>query len=241
MQELNPSTKNWNPPIPLDEEAYLLPWPDNVYPEPFNTFVHELSRSTETPIELSAILVLTMVATAVQTNFQVQIKEDYYEPLCLWVLPVLSPAERKSRVYGEVTLPLREWESEQKKLMEPIIQSATSRGKTMEARLKELRNKAAKSDGGNFFTHQQEIESLEKEMLQMPSYPQLWTSDITPEHLGTIMALNQESMSVISDEGGIFDILSGLYSEGKANIDLFLQGHAGSSSKVDRGSREPVF
>ncbi len=241
MQETNPSNTNWTPPLPLEEEVFILAWPENVYPEPFNTFVQELSRSTETPIELSALLVLTIVATAVQRNFQIQIKADYYEPLCLWALPILPPGERKSRVYAEVTLPLREWEAEQKKLAEPKIHSAMSKRKTMEVRLKELRSKAAKEDGSQFFALQQQIEDLEKEMLQVPTYPQLWTSDITPEHLGTIMSLNQESMAVLSDEGGIFDILSGLYSDGKANIDLFLQAHAASPSRVDRGSRDPIF
>lgn len=240
MQELNSSTKNWNPPIPLDEEAYLLPWPDNVYPEPFNAFINELSRSTETPIELSATLLLAVVATAVQTSFQVQIKEDYYEPLCLWVLPILPPGERKSRVYTEITQPLKEWELERKKLMDPIIQSAASKNKTMEVRLKELRNKAAKAEGGNFSAIQQQIEALEKEIIPIPSHPRIWTGDITPEHLGTLMALNQECASVLNDEGGIFSILAGLYSDGNPNIDLVLQGHAASPVRVDRGSRESV-
>ena len=41
------------------------------------------------------------------------------------------------------------------------------------------------------------------------------------------MADNKGSMAVLSDEGGIFDIISGFYSEGRSNIDLFLQGHSG--------------
>lgn len=154
---------------------------------------YELSRSTETPIELSATLLLAVVATAVQTNFQVQIKEDYHEPLCLWILPVLPPGERKSRVYTEIILPLKEWESEQKKLMEPIIQSATSKNKTMEVRLKELRNQAAKAKESNFSAIQQQIELLEKEIIPIPSSPRIWIGDVTPEHLGTLMALNQEN------------------------------------------------
>lgn len=108
----------------------------------------------------------------------------------MWVLPVLPPGERKSRVYTETTQPLKEWELEQKMLMEPIIQSATSKNKTMEVRLKELRNKAAKAEGNNFSTIQQQIESLEKEIIPIPSSPRIWTGDITPEHLGTLMSLN---------------------------------------------------
>ena len=54
------------------------------------------------------------------------------------------------------------------------------------------------------------------------------------------MADNDEKMSVLSDEGGIFDILAGRYNGGIPNLDLFLQSHSGSSVRVDRGSRKTV-
>lgn len=111
----------------------------------------------------------------------------------------------------------------------------------MEARLKELRIKAAKAEELKLEFLQEQIERLERELPELPTFPQLWTGDVTPEHLGTIMSQNNEAMAVLSDEGGIFDILAGLYSDGKANIDLFLQGHAGTAVRVDRGSRPPVF
>ena len=55
------------------------------------------------------------------------------------------------------------------------------------------------------------------------------------------MAANDEAMAVLSDEGGIFDILSGLYSDGRANIDLYLQAHSGGSVRIDRKSGPPIF
>ena len=33
-------------------------------------------------------------------------------------------------------------------------------------------------------------------------------------------------------------MMSGLYSDGRVNIDVFLQSHAGSRIRVDRGTRE---
>jgi hypothetical protein len=54
------------------------------------------------------------------------------------------------------------------------------------------------------------------------------------------MADNAEQMAIVSDEGGIFDILAGRYSNGVPNLDLFLQSHAGSPVRVDRGSRPAV-
>ena len=54
------------------------------------------------------------------------------------------------------------------------------------------------------------------------------------------MAANNERMSILSDESGILEILAGRYSNGVPNLDLFLQGHAGSPVKVNRGSRPSI-
>lgn len=241
MQDTTLNHDDWNTPLPLLEGVTLLPWPLDVFPEPFEKFAKELARSTETPVELTSMLTLAVVAAASQKHYKVLIKEDYNEPLNIWPLVILPPASRKSRVFAEVTQPLRDWEVSKKQSIEPLIQSIISKRKTMEIRLKELRLQAAKAVESKYELIQNQIEKIEREMPEVPSYPQIWTSDITPEHLGTIMSVNDEAMVVMSDEGGIFDILSGLYSDGKANIDLFLQSHSASPVRVDRGSRPPVF
>lgn len=231
---------DWNPPLSM-EGVPLQPWPQEVFPEPFQYFITELSRSTETPIELSAMITLAVVAAATQKKYLVRVKADYCEPVNLWALGILPPASRKSKVYSEVTSPLMEWEREQRELLEPQIQAINSKRKTIDVRLKELRSKASKASESDYRSIQKDIERLEQEMPEAQAIPQLWTSDVTPEHLGTIMAVNEDAMAVLSDEGGIFDILGGIYSDGKANIDLFLQSHAASPVRVDRGSRPPVF
>lgn len=241
MQDLNPDNNEWSPPLPL-EGVPLKPWPQEVFPAPFELFAAELARSTETPRELSALLTLATVAVAAQKKYRVQVKLDYSEPVNIWVQVILPPASRKSRVYSEAMLPLKKWEEGQRVILEPQIKALDSQRKTMEARINELRKAAAKSKNEDEYTQlQKHVEQLEQELPEVPGYPRLWTSDVTPEHLGTIMAENDEALAVMSDEGGIFDILNGLYSDGKANIDLFLQSHAGSSVRVDRGSRPPVF
>lgn len=223
------------------EGVPLLPWPSEVFPSPFREFIKELARSTETPVELAGLLTLAVVATAGQAKYRVQIKEDYHEPVNIWVLPVLPPASRKSGVYSAVTLPFRNWEREIRDKLTPEIEAAASRRKTMEARIKELRNKLAKQDSSKHSNMGEELIKLERELPEIPNCPRLWTGDITPEQLGNIMAINGESMACLSDEGALFDILGGLYSDGRANIDLFLQAHAASPVRIDRGSRPPIL
>ena len=240
MQDSTSNTSDWTEPLPL-EEVPLLPWPENSFPPPFETFVKELARSTETPIELASLLTLAVVAAAAHKRYQVQIKADYFEPVNIWSVVVLPPASRKTRVHGEVAAPLKKWECEQKEIFEPQVKASESKRKTGDARLKELRNRAAKAKENEYIKLQEDIERLETELNVIPTCPQIWASDVTPEHLATIMTANEEAMAVLSDEGGIFDILGGLYSDGKANIDLFLQAHSASPVRVDRGSRPPIF
>jgi replicative DNA helicase len=63
--------------------------------------------------------------------------------------------------------------------------------------------------------------------------------DITSEALFKLMSENNERMSVISAEGGIFAIMAGRYnSNGNGNIDVYLKGHAGDPCSTHRISRE---
>ncbi len=241
MQDLYPNNDEWGEPLSLVGRA-LPSWPQNVFPDAMEDFVRELARFTETPIELSAMLAITAVATASHKKYQVQVKEGYCEPVNLWTIGILPPASRKSSVYKEIAAPLKEWERDQKAALEPLIRSAESNLKTQEARLKILRMQAAKaSNDHDYAILQEKIEQLESALTAIPGYPRIWASDVTNEQLGVIMAANGDAMALLSDEGGIFDIITGLYSDGQSNIDLFLQAHAGSSFRVDRGSRPPIF
>lgn len=173
-----------------------------------------------------------------------RVKPDYFEPVNLWTCCVMPPATKKTGVHLAATAPLSEWEREKRTELENEIARATSERATLEARIKHLRQKAAtSSDTAASEDTQREVRKLEDELPEVPRVPQLWTADVTPENLGTIMADNDERMAVLSDEGGIFDILGGLYA-GKgatAILDTFLKGHAGSPIRVNRGSRPPDF
>ena len=65
--------------------------------------------------------------------------------------------------------------------------------------------------------------------------------DITSEALFKVMSENNERMSVISAEGGIFGIMAGRYNgNGNGNIDIYLKGHAGdpcSNHRIGRKSQ----
>lgn len=232
---------DWANPVNLD--APNMPtMPARPLPSWAGEFVAALAISTETPTELSTALTLACVATVCAKRFVIRVKPDYFEPLNIWPLAALAPGNRKSAVLNACTAPLLDWEREQATLLEPANRQAQNRRKVEEDRLKELQAKAAKAKDANERDKLlREMTGIQDGLPEIQTPPQLWSSDVTPERLGSLMAEHGERMAWLSAEGGIFDIIAGRYSGGIPNLDLFLKAHAGDPERVDRGSRPPVF
>ncbi len=236
-----PEIEAWESPVPLDA-ATIPPWPADVFPRDVQAFVDALSVSTETPRELSAMMVLAVLATATQGRYRVCVKPDYFEPTSLWTCCALQSGSRKTAVWQAATAPVAGWEAERRAELEPFVKRAQLEAKVLQARIDALERRAAKSkDPHDVDIAMQDIRDLQERMPDTPVLPQLWAADVTPENLATIMGENHECMSLLSDEGGMLDILAGRYSNGVPNLDVYLQGHAGSPVRVNRGSRAPVF
>ena len=106
---------DWQAPISL-ESATLPPWPDDVFPAPVQAFVASLAASTETPPELSALMVLATLSAAAQGKFRVRVKPDYFEPVNIWTCAGLIPGSRKTAVQGAATAPLSAWKKVQREI-----------------------------------------------------------------------------------------------------------------------------
>lgn len=222
-----------NPTLPRLSREALPSW--------VGDFASDLSAATETTLELAVAMVLAACSTAVARKFKVMVKYGYFEPTNLWLAVALEPGNRKSAVQKAATAPLVDWERKQAEAMADSIKQAASAVKTAEARANKLRTMAAsEQDQAKSRKYAQEAADIEANMPQIPRPPQLWTSDVTPERLGTIMADNDERMAWLSSEGGIFEMLGGRYSKGVPNLDLVLKAHSGDPERVDRGSRPPV-
>lgn len=241
LKPAEPPPEDWPELVPLD--APNLPRLDLAHlPGWAGDYVRALSAATETPPELAAGMVLVTCATAAARRLRVMVKPGYFELCNLWTVVALLPGNRKSTVQSAATAPLLAWERDQAAIMEPEIKRIASERKTMEARAKEARNKAAKAKDPNTAKEQaREAADLEADLPEVPHPPQLWTSDATPERLGSLLAEHGECMAWLSSEGGIFDMLQGRYSNGIPNLDLVLKAHSGDPERVDRGSRPPVY
>jgi len=229
----------WESPIPF-EQTETPEIESSSLPSWLGDYARAVSENTQTPPAMAVLMGLSVIATCVQKRFSVSpYGDDYVEPLSIWTVTILPPATRKTAVLSAMTAPLSEWEREKAiELKEEIAENETIRmvnGKTID-RLQHEASKCSDHDERKMLLYQ--INELKLNTPEEMYPPRLWTGDVTPERLQNLLAEHGERMSVLTDEGGIFEIMSGLYSNGVANMDVFLKGHAGSAVRVDRGSRE---
>jgi putative DNA primase/helicase len=112
-----------------------------------------------------------------------------------------------------------------------------SERKTIEQQIENIRKRRRGKDEP-VEALQAEIRELEKKLPDIPVVPQLWSQDITPEHLGTVMAEQHGRLALLSSEGGMFEIFAGRYSKHSGpNIDLLLQSYDGSPARIGRSGR----
>jgi len=231
---------SWEPLIPITapEPAEILA---SDIPGALGQFARELSEASETPAAMAVFGLLGILAVCCQKKFRVQNDGAHSEPLSLYLLTAAQPGERKSSVLRACREPLSLWERQETVRLKPEIEKAASERKTLEARISFLRTRAAKSDdAGERAAMMQELVELERELPQIPALPVLTTTDATLEGLALMMRAQGERMAVVSDEGGIFENLAGIYTSGQVKLDLALQGFDGGSVSVVRAVREPV-
>ena len=85
----------------------------------------------------------------------------------------------------------------------------------------------------------EKIEQLQSEILELQAVPQtplrVIATDCTPEATAAVMAANNGKIAILSDEG-VFDVMAGLYTNGRANINIYLNSYDGQTISIDRKS-----
>lgn len=223
----------------LFDEARIPEISPKLLPSWLGAFTGAVARNTQTPPAMAVLLALSAVATAVAKRFDVAPSDgSYSEPLNLWTVTALPPGSRKTAVVSAMTGPLVEWEKIEAERLAPEIRRVSAKRHALEKRREKLLKDSANAEEQERLAEiLQKIERLEEEVPEELHAPRLWTGDTTPERLQSLLVDHGERMAVLTDEAGIFEIMAGLYSGGVANLDIFLQGHAGRAVRVDRQGR----
>lgn len=228
----------WEAPAPFFDFA-LPDFPADALPSWLRSFVENLASSTQTPLDLAALMSLAVCSAAVARNVRIEAREGWEEPLNLFITIALPPANRKSQVVADVTKPLYEYERELILSASERIAEEKSEYNILVQELADLEKKCAKADIIDRDKWKEEAKAKARELAarKVPALPKLVVDDVTSEVLATILSEQGGRVSLFSAEGGIFETLAGRYANGMPNIDVFLKGHSGDDMRVDRRDR----
>jgi hypothetical protein len=228
------------PEIQRFDEIDLPAFPAHVLPDVLRHWVEAEAHATQTPPDLAGMLSLSICSLPIARVVEVEPRRGWRESTNLYTVVLLAPANRKSAVFNDATQPIREKEEQLVEAARPHVARAESERRQDEARLKKLENSAA---GKGLAEDRHAASELAAELAQqvVPVLPRLIVDDITSEKLGIMLAEQGGKVASMSPEGGVFDLMAGLYSKsGIAQFDAYLKGHCGDDLITDRVSRKGV-
>lgn len=235
--------QSWPEPL-LFGEIETPEIPCTLLPGYLGEYCRAVTEAAQTPQGLAVMFGLATVAACLQKRFEVSpFGDDYTEPLSLWTITALDPGTRKTKVKNDMTAPLVEWEQEKAREMEKDIKRVKTKRDINFKQIEQIKNKAAKPETSDLDKegYLNDIMRIERGTPDEIHTPRIFSDDVTPERLQGLLSDNGERMALLSDEGGVFEVMAGLYNNGRVNMNVFLQGHAGSPVRVDRQGRAVVL
>lgn len=228
----------WEAPRPLEPTFQeVLPLPEKCLPEKLWDFLKAVSEFVQVYPEMCILPLLSVLSLCVQDKALIKHPANSHtETLNLYTITIAAPGERKSGVCKQLLKPVFEFEKAYNLAhLHEVVEYQTQR-QMLESERKTLLN--AKKDKQN--PERLKQVALELARLDPVRELRLLVSDATPEALAYEMYLQRDKIAIIDDEGGVFDTISGIYTGGKANIDICLKAYDGSSYNIIRRTKEEI-
>lgn len=232
----------FDPFVPPDASR-LPPFPVNSLPPALRYMAKATAENLQVAVDMTAVAGLAVASLCVQGKFIINPKPGWIEQLNLYAAVIARPSDRKTPALSVMTRPLHAFEKEENERRAPMVEQYRTKKSILEKRimgLKELAGKPTKKgeavDMDDITELQYQLSDLEREAVKPL---RLLADDTTPEALVSLMSANDGRMGIVSDEGGIFDIIAGRYSSGKVNMDVFLKAYTGGYLRIDRMGRPP--
>lgn len=229
----NPS---WDEIIPLDD-ANLPAFPIDALPDALKDYVVDVAESTQTPIDMAGVASLAIMSIAMQPRYKVVGKSDWEEQLSLYCMIVAEPSDRKSAVFNQIIKVIQSFEADYNERHSIDVLKSQEEHSSLEKRYK----KANKDFENGKITKDEYDDAFNKYASHKVIKPiSLTLDDVTSESLTNEIEGQDGCIALVSSEGGIFDILSGSYTN-FPNIDIFLKGYSGDFIKVSRIGRPSLY
>lgn len=230
-------------PRPLETEIERPRFPLEALPEPYRTYTINLAETMQVPMEMVGVSILAVLAGCLQGRYRVRARDKFEVPLCLYIQVVAEPGERKSPVFEEVVRPLKDIQAEMTRAFDAKwedLEIELERCKGLKKKAEEDYVKHGDSEEGPAI--KAEIKALNQRIraIEAQAPPILYLDNATTEAMGMEVERNGGRMVVMSDEGDLISIISGVYTGGEKMIELVLKGHTGAAVRINRVGRKAI-
>ena len=231
---------DWGDPISFDRAVQVPAFPVEILPGWLRDMAVGVSEDLQVPVCMPSMIALACCSAAVAGRVTLLVRPGFSTPVNLYVAVFARPSERKSAVMQRMRGPLLRFEREEQERAAPGIRSARAVRAALEAKVRKLTGEIERAEG----RRADELgEALRKAITELeahpvPTIPRLLCDDATKEAFVSLMAENNGRIAILTEEGGVFDQMSGRYSE-KGALDPYLKAWSGDPIMVDRKSRDP--
>lgn len=218
------------PPTPLQTDKQPAEFPIHALPENIGEYVTQVAKAVQVHHDMTAVLSLAVLASCAQGKARIQITPEWTEELNLYIAVVAEPGQRKSKIFSTLTKPVTDYVNTYNS--ENAADICAYRNKL--ARLISHKNSLINSNASD-----ENIANVQAEISELMAHPKsemrLIASDCTSEALASVMSSNNDKIAILTDEG-VFEVMAGLYNNGKANINIYLNSYDGQAISIDRKS-----
>lgn len=230
----------WPEPIPLYREVALPEFPIDALPEWAAAHARAVAHDLQTTPDLTGLLALGAMAVACTTGATCTNPDTGQQhPLTMYLVCSMPPSAGKSPAIAKMFAPLKLIESERIKERAAELAQYESDRRMEEQRQRNYETAYAKT--GNEEDRNEALNIAGKLALSnAPINGRIMVDDITTEALGIEMQNAGGAISIVSSEGGIFDIMAGIYNNNQANTQLYLKAWSQDYYSVSRVGRSMV-
>lgn len=225
----NAGIEIWNLPLHMQKNNRPEEFPCECLPDVIKNYIKNIAEYVQVAPDMPAICVLSVLSLCIQGKAVIShMNTSHTESLNLYTAVIAKPAERKSGVYSILTEPVIQYEINKNNQLKVQIERYNDTKSLLENQIEKHKKKG---DLKALNDARDELNKLK------PIFPiKLNLNDVTAEALAVIMQENNEKMALLSDEGGLFDVIAGRYSNGIPNMDLYLKAYDGSPVSILRRS-----
>lgn len=232
----------WEPIIDLSERQ-AVEFPKGIFPEWLETFIDQVATSTQSPREMSCMMAIGVLSTALMKKYHVQLDATWKVPLNTYSVLLAEPSERKTPTYKPFIYPINQYEREHSEIHSSEESNREFKRQTLAVQHKAKKQNLEKLAKDN--ASEKDIEEVTNQLKELSdelkknapkSSPVLTVSNITPEEFDRQIAENGETITIASSESTFFSDFGGAYASSGAKIrqEGILSSYEGDSYKVNR-------